>query len=60
MTNLKLLTRHSRGGTGETMENLSHDNRSWGQDLNPAHPEDKARVLTTRPRRSNFNARGMR
>jgi hypothetical protein len=38
--------------TMETMENLSHDSWSLGQDLNPGPPEYEAGMLTTWPRHS--------
>jgi hypothetical protein len=34
----------------KTIENITQDNRSSGQDLNPESPEYKAGVLTTRRR----------
>jgi hypothetical protein len=40
------------GGTEENHENLSQDSRSPGRDLNQEHPEYKAGVLPTQPRRS--------
>jgi len=35
----KILSWHSRGGNEEKHENLSHDSRPSGHDLNPGPPE---------------------
>jgi hypothetical protein len=44
----KVLFQHMAGGTEEKkMRNLSQDNQSPGQDLNPRPPEYGAEVLTT-------------
>jgi hypothetical protein len=50
--NCKVLSRHSPGGTEKTTKNLNH----YSRDLNPGPPEYKAGVLTTRPRRPEWNS----
>jgi hypothetical protein len=48
----KVLSYNLHGGTEENHENVSQDNRSPGQDLNPGSPEYEAGVIATRPQRS--------
>jgi hypothetical protein len=50
--NLKVLSRHSRGGTEKNHKNLSLVSWSPGRDFNPRPPECEAGVLATRTQRS--------
>jgi hypothetical protein len=50
--NYKVRSRNLPIGTEENHEDLNQDNRSLSRDLNLGPPENEARVLSTRSRRS--------
>jgi hypothetical protein len=52
ISNFKVVPRKSPGRTEDNHKKTCEYSQSQGQDLNPGPPEYKARLLTTRPRRS--------